>query len=79
MEEKRAVEISTGRTEIINDIIRGPDRDINFASGKEKTTESGTLSQSKTLADSEPLPVCTRTPRMLITGKSYHISIYTLY
>ena len=78
MEEKRAVEISTGRIEIITEIGR-LDKEVNSESGKENTAEFETLSQCETLVEPETLPVCTRTPRMLITGKNLLCQASILY
>jgi len=39
---------------------------------KEKTTERGNALEPGTL------PVCARTPRMFVTGKSIYIKLYTL-
>ena len=72
MEEKRAEEISTGRIEFIINKTGRLDKEINPKFGK-NTTESETLSQCETLVEPETLPVCTRTPRMLITSKSHYI------
>lgn len=69
MEEKRAEEISTGRIEITSGKMERPDKQINSGSGK----KFNHASIEENTPESETLPVCTRTPRMLITGKSHYM------
>ena len=75
MEEKRAEEISTGRIEITSGKMEQLDKQINSGSGK----KINPASVEENTPESETLPVCTRTPRMLITGKSHYIKPLRLY